>query len=286
MPNFILNGTTVAILIISAASCGPTSQNPIEEVDASDEARDAARESVDTLTEGVEIDQSGSGTPVVVDPSLTPTDTTEDLDTDTETETETETLNILTNEEATVYLNERLLGDYAQVLDSIDQLDQIDFSAAPSGDLNYAGYMQVLVSNGNATGNALGEFTMTVDLGTLDVSGEANNFIGSANTGNGQSSAFVRYDGTITASNGTAVPEVTNEDLIRFDVDGTLENGVNTFGVTGNVTAGIFGDDAEGIIAFGNNSSTFPNVGQIATTVDGTSVEIPGNFVLINALRN
>lgn len=271
-----------AIACLTLVACGGTASPPTEDpVLARNEvqnAREDARQDLDAL---IEEGQTARDTPIVTPSGQTPVTPIAMPD-----PVATDMLNILTPEEVENYISGRLLTDYPSVLTAIDRQPDTPAADRPSGSANYAGFLDLTVSDVGVSTRTIGEMTLEIDLTTGALSGVADAFVGSAQATNGERSSFVHYDGTINASNGTIKTVENQVPLIDFEIDGTLNNGVNTFSVTGNMVGAPLGDTGEGFGAVAFKSDSLETVGQISSTIDGQPLSSVGNNIaILSAVR-
>ena len=135
------------------------------------------------------------------------------------------------------------------------------------GSVQFDGYMN-LVFVATPVTNLMGDATLSVDLATGAASGLATGFMGVVLDDEG-ASQYVDYLGDVTISDGTLNQTIQNTAEYTLQIDGTLENGVSTYGVNGNLNGYIFGDNADALRVIGMQN--FFN-DDITMTVDGVEI--------------
>ena len=137
----------------------------------------------------------------------------------------------------------------------------------PTGDLTYAGYLNLFVGNGIAGAQINGDASLTVHILERTISGSADNFAGYMLDENNDN-RLVDYDGDpVLISFGTLTEGTGGEAVIQFDINGTLNNGVNSFVIDGTMEGNIFGAGGEGLHAYGTSRTS--GAGDMASTIDG-----------------
>ncbi|MDX8354586.1 hypothetical protein SLH47_19640 [Cognatiyoonia sp. IB215182] len=190
-------------------------------------------------------------------------------------------LNIVSEAERTAYYD-TFLPDFSAVnAAATTGLPTAFDAAAVSGTVTYDGYMQLIMGNATVAANVIGDATLEVRFDGGPVTGSATGFLGVA-----PDEAMVRqvvaYEGTIDIFGGGVVEGDDGSTDITFEVDGQLDNGVNTFAVEGDLIGGFYGDGAEGLYAIGSNTGVH---GTMTTEIDGLSG--PGNVGIgtLSAIR-
>ncbi len=131
------------------------------------------------------------------------------------------------------------------------------------GSMQYDGYMN-LVFVVTPAANLMGNASFSVDLDSGATLGNANGFMGVVMDDQGNEQ-FVDYVGDVVISGGNLDASGYN-----LQIDGALENGVNTFGVTGQLNGRLFGPNAEALRVIGSKSFFGDD---ITMTVDGTEID-------------
>ena len=139
-----------------------------------------------------------------------------------------------------------------------------------SGQLNYAGYMELLIGSTVASANVAGTTALTLTLGNGAIIGSATGFMGPAIDEN-DIERLVNYDGTILITNGLVTANGSGEAALSVDVDGSLDSGLHVFGVDGTFVGFLYGPGAEGLQARASNTS---GDGSMVATVDGGAAQI------------
>lgn len=140
-------------------------------------------------------------------------------------------------------------------------------AAITYGDVTYEGYMNLVFAAATAA-NVLGDASLSVDLASGATTGEATNFMGTVLDDAG-ATQYVHYLGDVAISNGLLLEAADDAAYYRVEIDGTLENGVNTFGVNGQLDGYIFGDDGDALRVIGTKSFFDDD---ITLTVDGAEI--------------
>ena len=120
----------------------------------------------------------------------------------------------------------------------------------PSGSLDYAGYLQIFLGNNDFSvgANVTGEASLSVLLASQTISGQATGFLGKPNDENG-SPQVVSYLGTIAITNGAMTQDANGKAAVTLDIDGTLDDAVNTFVVNNTLSGWVYGTNGEGLNA-------------------------------------
>ncbi len=129
-----------------------------------------------------------------------------------------------------------------------------------SGTLDYAGYLLIFLGNNDFSvgANVTGEATMSVLLSNQSISGQAINFLGKPNDENG-TPQVVSYLGTVDIANGSMTQDGNGRAAITLDIDGTLDDAVNTFVVNNTLSGWLYGTNGDGL-----------NARQTGTAMDST----------------
>ena len=130
----------------------------------------------------------------------------------------------------------------------------------PSGNLDYEGYLILLVGNTDAAVGAsiTGETMMSVGVIDRTVSGSATGFLGKPPDENGVPQV-VSYEGTIDFLSGTLTEGPGGEAAVSFRISGTLDDAVNTFVIDNTLSGTLFGPEGAGLNArqiIGGSNST------------------------------
>lgn len=161
-----------------------------------------------------------------------------------------------------------ILPDIAFVVDAdeVGGITQIANLPA-SGDLTYQGYLFLFVGNGAAAAQINGDATLTVRTFERTISGFSDNFTGYTPDKNNDMQ-LVDYDGApVTISAGTLTENGSGEAVVSLDIDGLLNNGVNSFVIDGTLEGNIFGASGEGLHAYGTSRTS--GAGDMNSTIDG-----------------
>ncbi len=142
-------------------------------------------------------------------------------------------------------------------------------NAPPSGTLDYTGYLMVLLgSNDFSVGaNVTGEANLSVALSDHSISGQATNFLGKPNDENGDPQV-VSYLGTVTISSGTLSSGPNDEAFVTLDIDGTIDDAVNTFVINNTLTGALYGPNGEGLSARQNGDAMDSTINGGAASYD------------------
>ena len=176
-------------------------------------------------------------------------------------------LNIVTAAERTAYYS-TLLPTFSAVNMAATSGDVTPLGATVAmGSVTYEGYMQLIMGNASVSANVIGDAALQVSFDGGPVIGAADGFLG-VTPDEAMVRQVVRYDGVINISGGQVTAGADSSADINFQVDGTLNNGVNTFAVDGTLEGGFFGDEAEGLYAIGSYTGVH---GSMDTTIDGVA---------------
>ena len=198
--------------------------------------------------------------------------------------------NVMTQDEALAYIN-YINTDYVGLLGRIDDFDDVSFADIPGGTATYDGFMTVFVGgNEGSTATPTGDLSLSVNLSSGATSGLADNFKGAANADGLNPQNFVNYTGSITVSGGEIIDAGgAIGQILGFDVNGSIDNGVTVFGVTGDVVSGALGPNAEGLQGAGfaadtiGNAQDRPEIGEVTFTIDGDAAPVFTGYVQIHA---
>lgn len=173
--------------------------------------------------------------------------------------------NIVIPEQRNTYYN-TILPDFSAVTAAATTGPATSFMApVTTGSATYDGYMRLIMGNPTVSANVVGNATLLVRFDGGTVIGTATDFLG-VTLDEALFQQVVSYDGTIGISGGGVTVGADGTADINFDVDGQLNNGVNTFAVDGTLVGGFNGDGAEGLYAIGSNSNLH---GTMLVTIDG-----------------
>ncbi len=189
-------------------------------------------------------------------------------------------LNVLTAAELAGYRD--FLSDFDQVRVAATDGSPEEFAAQPAtGIVTYAGYMQLIMGNTTVSANVVGDTSLQVNLASETVTGSADGFIGVARDEFGTNRA-AHYDGMITIANGVVVDNAAGTDTLGFGIDGTLDNGLNRFDISGNLVGTLYGSGAEGLHAIGSNTGVH---GDMDVTIDGLDTPNEIAIATVSALK-
>ena len=163
-------------------------------------------------------------------------------------------LNSATATETAFYFNE-LLPDFAAVQTAATAGGIADISTLPTGSVTYDGHMLLLMGNTTVSANVIGDTSLEVNIASNAITGQATDFLGVA-TDHAGFNHVAHYDGLVAISNGDIS---IVDDTLAFDIDGSLDNGLNTFSVEGTLVGGLY-DDGEGLNAIGSHTGVHGNV--------------------------
>ena len=135
-----------------------------------------------------------------------------------------------------------------------------------SGSMDYAGFLELVISSATASANVAAPATLTLTLDDLALSGAASGFMGAAFDENLEE-RLVNYAGTILISNGRVSAGTGGFAAVTLDIDGSLDSGLHIFGVDGTLVGFLYGAEGYGLRARGTSSGLS---GSMVTTVDGT----------------
>ncbi len=139
------------------------------------------------------------------------------------------------------------------------------------GTVDYTGYMNITATVLNPTvgANVLGNATLTADFVGNTLSGTATDFHEAISTFNGESIPLtvVRYDGQLDLTNGVIGGTSGNVSAFTLDLSGSLDDGVKTLVVSGQIDGSFYDADANGLRAYAGVSSG----GSVSVTIDGAA---------------
>lgn len=179
---------------------------------------------------------------------------------------------IVSPEQRVAYYN-TILPDFSAVTSVATTGPATPFMApVTTGSATYDGYMRLIMGNTTVSANVIGNATLLVRFDGGTVNGTATDFLG-VTLDEALFQQVVSYDGTVAISGGGVTVGADGSADISFDINGQLNNGVNTFAVDGTLVGGFNGDGAEGLYAIGSNSNLH---GTMQVTIDG--IAGPGNI--------
>lgn len=184
-------------------------------------------------------------------------------DPDPDPEPEPSPFNIASADDAIAYLNviDFLFPPLRDTMNARGLSDYDDIHTL--GSMQYDGYMN-LVFVVTPAANVMGNASFSVDLDSGATLGNADSFVGVVMDDQGNQQ-YIDYLGDIAISGGSL-----DASGYALQIDGALENGVNTFGVTGQLNGFLFGPNAEALRVIGTKS--FFN-DDITMTVDGAEID-------------
>ncbi|MEL6681372.1 MAG: hypothetical protein AAFQ09_01860 [Pseudomonadota bacterium] len=176
-------------------------------------------------------------------------------------------LNIVTPEQRTAYYD-LLLPNFSTVNSSATTGAATPFAApAVTGSVTYDGYMQLIMGNATIAANVIGTTSVQVSFDGGPVTGSAGNFLG-VTPDEAMVRQVVAYEGTVDIFGGGVTEGQDGSTDISFQIDGALDNGVNTFAIDGTLVGGFYGSEAEGLYVIGSNTGVH---GNINIAIDGAS---------------
>jgi hypothetical protein len=139
----------------------------------------------------------------------------------------------------------------------------------PSGSLDYAEYLLIFLGNNDFSvgANVTGEASLSVLLANQSISGEAASFPGKPNDENG-SPQVVNYLCTIAITDGSMTQDTNGRAAIAIDIDGTLDDAVNTFVVNNTLSGLLYGANGEGLNARQTGTAMDSTINGGATSYD------------------
>ena len=185
-------------------------------------------------------------------------------------------LNTATVTETTFYFDE-LLPNFAAVQTAATAGGIADISTLPTGSVTYDGYMLLLMGNATVSANVIGDTSLQVNIASNAITGQATDFLGVA-TDNAGFNHVAHYDGSVAISNGDIS---IVDDTLAFDIDGSLDNGLNTFSVEGTLVGGLY-DDGEGLNAIGSHTGVHGNV---TAKIDGINTPQTIATAVVSAVK-
>ena len=140
------------------------------------------------------------------------------------------------------------------------------FGTLPAtGSISYAGYMDISVGDATASANVTAPTNLTLQLGSGLFDGSATGFMGVA-MDETLVQRVVNYAGTIAISGGGISRGVYGNTAVTFNIDGTLDSGLNVFGIDGTLVGSLYDTGGAGLRVRGTNTGLD---GSMMTTVDG-----------------
>lgn len=236
--NLLRGLTLVSILAVSGCAAGGGGQQ--------DTAVDSG---IDDGSDGGDGTGGGGGDP--------------DPDPDPDPTPEPSPLHIASAEDAFAYLDviDSLFPPLRDTMNARGLSDYADIHTL--GSMQYEGYMN-LVFIVTPAANVMGNASFSVDLDSGETFGNADGFVGVVMDDQGNQQ-YVDYLGDIAISGGSL--DASGYDL---QIDGTLENGLNAFGVTGQLNGYLFGPNADGLRVVGSKGFFSDD---ITMTVDGVEID-------------
>ncbi|MEO1639414.1 MAG: hypothetical protein AAFU41_09240 [Pseudomonadota bacterium] len=171
-------------------------------------------------------------------------------------------LNIASDAERTYFY-----GDFQTEIDAVQLASTMggptSLSNVPaSGATSYAGVMEMLIGNSMVNASVTGHATMTVTLTAGLTTGTVTDFMGVA-MDEAMVSQVVNYEGTVTLSGGAVTAGPGNLAAMSIDIDGSIDSGLDTFGINGTLHGYLYGQNAEGLRVTGSHAG-------IRDDLDGT----------------
>ena len=181
-------------------------------------------------------------------------------------------LNIVTAAERTEYEDVTLPDFNAVSAASVAGGLQTPFGDLPTttGATTYDGYLQIIVGGGAVSANVIGDASVQVSFQTQAIAGSATGFLGYTQDAN-MTEQLVSYEGTVDLTNGNISTGFGGASAVDMSIDGTLDNGLNVFVVSGEMVGGFFGANAEGLRVRGSNTSID---GNMTVMIDGTAGQV------------
>lgn len=190
-------------------------------------------------------------------------------------------LNIVTPNQRAAYYD-TLLPAFSDMNAAATMGGATPFAApAVAGSVTYDGYMQLIMGNATVAANVIGEASLQVDFAGGPITGSATAFLG-VTPDEAMVRQVVSYEGTIDIFGGGVTEGADGSADINFQVDGLLDNGVNTFAVDGSLIGGFNGSNAEGLYAIGSNSGVH---GLMDTVIDGVAGSANVGIGTVSATR-
>lgn len=176
-------------------------------------------------------------------------------------------LNIANAVDSAAYYND-LLPDFSAVQTAAAAPDPTVFATMPPlGTVTYDGYMNLIMGNATVSANVIGVATLQASFGTGDITGAATDFLGVSIDEN-DNSHVAHYEGTVTIIDGDIFAGTDGTTDLDIQILGELDNGLNVFGIDGNLVGGFNGPNAEGLTGLGSNTGIH---GNITSTIDGAT---------------
>lgn len=174
-------------------------------------------------------------------------------------------LNIASAAESAAYYND-LLTDFSAVRTAAAAPDPTVFATMPPlGTVIYNGYMNLIMGNAVVSANVIGDTTLEASFGTESITGSATGFMG-VTTDENDNTHVAHYEGTVNIVDGDIFAGIDGTTDLDIQILGELDNGLNVFGVDGNLVGGFNGPNAETLTGLGSNTGIH---GSITTTIDG-----------------
>ena len=190
-------------------------------------------------------------------------------------------LNLLSPAELTYYQTV-FRPDFAAVSAAAIAEPQTPFgSPVVSGNVTYAGYMQLIMGNQLVSANVIGNATLQLNLSTQAISGSADGFQG-ATTDEYDFAQVAHYEGIITISDGAISQSADGHYAVGMGVDGVLDNGLNSFAISGDLIGSLYGAEAEGLRVIGSYTNIH---GSMDVTIDGVDTPQDIGIGTISALK-
>lgn len=175
-------------------------------------------------------------------------------------------LNIVTVDERIIY-EEAFLTDFVLLRDTVKLGGLAPFDALPTtGSASFDGYMQVIIGNASVSANVIGNTTLSVDLAGGPITGSASGFLGTT-LDDALVTQVVSYEGVIAITGGGVSERLTGGSAINFDINGSLDSGLNTFGIAGTLNGFLYGPEGSGLFATGSHGGLSND---IEATIDGS----------------
>ena len=185
-------------------------------------------------------------------------------------------INTATATETAFYFNE-LLPDFAAVQTAATAGDIADLSTLPAGSVTYDGHMLLLMGNATVSANVIGDTSLQVNIASNVITGQATDFLGVA-TDNAGFDHVAHYDGLVAISNGDIS---IVDDTLAFDIDGSLDNGLNTFSVEGTLIGELY-NDGTGLNAIGSQTGIH---GSVTAKIDGINTPQTIATAVVSAVK-